>query len=457
MKINITSKQYKNFIINESLFDEESRNLSKKEKETVYNAGQQLANDLYGDKFGKENQRLGDFYNIPNYKDDADIKSGLFSVGNQKLSPDTLIINFTSAFACPSREQCPISQCACYAVAGENRLKGTRSKNVKVHRLVTLCRSQKKLPQFFNIAKLYIDLLKNSKKPIKWVRFNEAGDFPNQETVDLATQFAKDVEAKYGVKCMAYTANGRLDFREASKAIAINASTNKVLSTIDDSSPKRNFFGIKHNHFDYDFISDKYDADYEQYKAEHNLQKSGKADETPIETIDKLPINGTTNNITIPILQYGKWGNAEDEQGYYYVCPCSFWKDRKDQIEFPYCEKYLNKPPYDIKHLRKLYPKTKNKYGKMVDHPIVRELTKQLNQIKSPCGVSCAVCHDRQGGIDKETGKKIKDYAILTAIHGSTSKNFNPLYAHAKRIGDDSVKYSEENPLGLWTAPDRRG
>ena len=83
MKINITSKQYKDFIINESLFDEEARNLSKKEKETVYNAGQELASDLYGDKFGKENQRLGDFYNIPNYKDDADIKSGLFSVGNQ--------------------------------------------------------------------------------------------------------------------------------------------------------------------------------------------------------------------------------------------------------------------------------------------------------------------------------------------------------------------------------------
>ena len=152
MKINITNKQYNNLIINESLFDEEGRNLSKSQKDAVYNAGQKLASDVYGDKFGKENQRLGDFYNIQNYKDDADIKSGLFSVGNQKLSPDTLIINFTSAFACPSREQCPISQCACYAVAGENRLKDTRSKNVKVHRLVTLCRAQKKLPQFFNIA-----------------------------------------------------------------------------------------------------------------------------------------------------------------------------------------------------------------------------------------------------------------------------------------------------------------
>ena len=47
MEINITSKQYKNLIINESLFDEESRNLSKKEKETVYNAGQELEESFY--------------------------------------------------------------------------------------------------------------------------------------------------------------------------------------------------------------------------------------------------------------------------------------------------------------------------------------------------------------------------------------------------------------------------
>lgn len=456
MIVNITNEQYKS-LIRENSFDEEGRNLSAKQKKAVNQAGEELAKELYGDEYGKEDTNTSNFYNLPNYKKDADVKGGIFSVGNAKLSPDTLIINFTSAFNCPSRKQCPISQCACYAVAGENRLRATRSKNVKVNKLVTMCKSQKKLPQFFNIAKLYIELLKDTPKPIKWVRFNEAGDFPNQEVVDLATQFAKDIEQQYGIKCMAYTANGFLDYREASKAIAINASTNKVLSKIDDSSPKRNFFGINHNHFDYDFISDKYDAEYEQYKIDNNLAKSGKAEEVEENVVDKLPINGTSKDITVPILQYGKWGNEQDEQGYYYVCPCSFWKDKKDQIEYPYCEKVLNKPPYNLKHLRQVYPKVKTKSGKMVDQPIVRELTKQLNAIKSPCGVSCAVCHDRKGGIDKNSGKTIKDYAILTAIHGSTSGNFNPLYAHAKRIGDDSVKYSEENPYGLWTRPDKRG
>lgn len=451
MKIRLTEAQFDK-IINENNFDEEGRNLTKKQKELVYNAGQDFANELYGDEFGKDDEETAEKYKLPRYKKDADIKGGLFSVGNAKLSPDTLIINFTSAFGCPSRKLCPISQCACYAVAGENRLKGTRNKNVKVYKLVTMAKSQKKLPQFFNIAKLYIEMLKDTNQPIKWVRFNEAGDFYNQEVVDLATQFAKEVEAKYGVKCMAYTAIP-LDYREASKYIAINASTNQVLAKLDDSAPKRNFFGINHTHFDYDFISDKYDAEYEEYKIKNNLKQSNKEEEVKENVIEKLQINGTANDITVPILQYGKWGSADDEQGYYYVCPCSFWKDKKDQIEYPYCEKILNTPPYDIKHLRQVYPKIKTAKGKLVDNPVVRELTKQLNAIKSPCGVSCAVCHDRKGGIDKNTHKMIKDYAILTAIHGSTSKNFNPLYAHLKRIGDKTAKYSEENPYGLWTKP----
>ena len=28
--------------------------------------------------------------------------------------------------------------------------------------------------------------------------------------------------------------------------------------------------------------------------------------------------------------------------------------------------------------------------------------------------------------------------------------NFSPIYAHLKRIGDPTAKYTEENPNGLW-------
>ena len=456
MKYNITENQYK-YILKENGFDEESRNLSDKQRAPVFNAGQELASDVYGDEFEQPDTDTADRYNLPNYTKDANVKSGIFSVGNAKLSPDTLIINFTSAFGCPSAVQCPISQAACYAVAGENRLKDTRSKNVKVHKLLAKCYSQKKLGRFFKIAELYINLFEDSDMPIKWIRFNEAGDFPNQAVLDEAAQFARDVEAKYGVKCMAYTARGDLDFSNASQAMAINASTNKVLSTIDDSSPKRNFFGVTGTTFDYDYI-----ADAEENKVKKNLKNNPNAEEVSDNVLDKLTINGTLEgDITTPILQYGKWGQGEEEQGYYYVCPCSFWKDRKDQIEIPYCKKYLSEPPYTLKRLSAMYKGTKvmRKDGKMAkkDHPIVAALKKELNKVKSPCGVVCAVCHDRKGGIDKESGQRIKDYAVLTGIHGSTGSKYNPLYARLKRNGDNSAEWSSTNKNGRWNNPGGKG
>ena len=68
--------------------------------------------------------------------------------------------------------------------------------------------------------------------------------------LNYAVEFAKQVE-KDGVKCMAYTARGNLNFSEASTVMAINASTNKVLDSFDDSAVKRNFFGVEDKHFDY--------------------------------------------------------------------------------------------------------------------------------------------------------------------------------------------------------------
>ena len=447
----LTNKQF------QYLIKEAQRNLPQGLKDKINNATDEFAKEMYGDEYGKDNKRLGDFYNIDNYKNDVDIKGGPFSVGNAKLSPDTLVINFTSAFGCPSATQCPVTQAACYAVAGENRLKDTRSKNVKVHVLVRKAISKNQIPRFFQIAKMYIDGLKNTNKPIKWVRFNEAGDFPTQSVLNAATQFAREVEQEYGVKCMAYTANGRLNYEEASKVMAINASTNKVLDKMSPDATKRNFFAAPHQVINYDFLSDKADSEYEEWKIEHNLKSSKKAEEVPFNIVNKLEINGTTEDITVPILQLGKWGPADDETGYYYVCPCSFWKDRKDQIEYPYCKEKLDTPPYNLRHLSRVYKKVTGKNGKLVDHPVVKELKKQLNKIQSPCGISCAVCHDRKGGIVKGTGEQVKNYAIITATHGSTGNKFSPIYAHLKRLGDTSAKYTEKNPNGLWRNPSDTG
>lgn len=428
---------------------ESSRNLPQSVKDKINAETGELASELYGSDYGKANDNIASLYDLPGYKNDMDIKGGPFSVGNAKLSPDTLIINFTSAFACPSAGLCPITQAACYAVAGENRLKDTRSKNVKVHKLISKAYGQKKIDRVFRIAKLYIQLLANSRKPIKWVRFNEAGDFPTQKILDAATQFAIEVESEYGVKCMAYSANGRLNFQEASKHMAINASTNKVLSTVDDSSPKRNFFGVDSHTFDYSFEADK----YEEQKVVDNLSSNPRAEEAPKNVLTKLSINGTVEgDITTPILQYGKWGQTPEEEGYYYVCPCTFWKDRKDQIELPYCHSFGCK---DKRALGRKF-NTKDENGKTIKGKEVKRLESMLYKIKSPCGITCAVCHDRKGGVVLETGEVVKDYAVLTGIHGSTGSKFNAEYAAKKRKGEEAT-YTDENPQGRWHNPSGRG
>jgi hypothetical protein len=425
-----------NEIIYESIhrvLNEAQRQLSKQQYGIINKMSDDLAREVYQDEYGVEDERTAQRYHLDNYKNDMNLVTGPFAVGNTKLSPDTLIINLTSAFGCPSAKNCPVTQAACYGVAGENRLENTRRKNIKVQKLLARCYNTKNLDKFFAIAHKYIELLKNTKKPIKWVRFNEIGDFPNQAVLDACTEFAKTV-AKDGVKCMAYTANGRLNYSEASKVMSINASTNQVLNTFDDSAPKRNFYGVEDKYFSYKFIED-------EWKALNKLSKNPKTDTVSETVVNALEVNGTANDITIPILSYGKWGNAEDEQGYYYICPCSFWKDRKNQIEFPYCEEHLNEPPYHIKHLREVYGK---------DHPIVKALVRQLNKVQSPCGITCAVCHDRHGGIIKGTNEVVKNYAVLNGIHGPTRTNFNAKYAAAKRKGDNTVEWSSTNKNGLW-------
>ena len=79
------------------------------------------------------------------------------------------------------------------------------------------------------------------------------------------------------------------------------------------------------------------------------------------------------------------------------------------------------------------------------------QLKSILNKVKSPCGVECAVCHDMEGGITPD-GKRIKNYAVLTATHGATKGNYDPIYAFLKRTGRDAEAIhnnNKDNPLGI--------
>lgn len=360
-------------------------------------------------------------------------KTGLFSLGNSKLSPDTLIIDFTSAIKCPSKGLCPMAQASCYAVKDENQYIDTLRKHTIVDNIVHMSNlyGESGLKEFFQRAKEYIKAGQQSSVGVKWVRFNESGDFPNQVTLNAAADFADEIKEEFGVKCMAYSARGDLDFSRASQSIAINASSNDVMSSFDDNAIKRGFFGIdnkKHDTFDYSFYTD------EIKKIENNLDDNPKTDYVSKNTIEQLHVNGVLpTDISCPILEKGKWKGGE---GYYYVCPCSFWKDEKDRVEIPYCQKYGCK---NKKELLEKFPTTIDENGKKVRHKVVKILNSMLSKIPSPCGIKCSVCHDMSGGVEKgqennPNAERIKNYSVLTAIHGSTSKNFSPTYAKIMRM-----------------------
>lgn len=431
-------------MINENNF-QEKRLLPKKSMERINAATDKFAKDVFGDKYGTKNDKLTDMYfpkEDAELYNNADIPTGIFSISNQKLSDNqTLIINFTSALGCPSMNDCPITQKACYAVAGENRLKDVRRKNLIVQNLVTHASAKNLLGGLFDIAELYIiESIEHTQKPIKYIRYNEAGDFINQDMLIKAARFSKKMRDEYGVISMAYTANKRIDPSEEvdgepiDTIIAINRSRNDIPHSKD--SLDRNFFGVKMQNFSTNpnvNLDNAYsDVDYVEDKDLHKLKV-----EQPI--LDKF------GNPSIPILNVGSWDGGS---GYYYICPCSFWKYNKDKA----IKKYLES--LNLIHEEEL-PETNQGMSVFLRQILTQEQQKELksilNKVKSPCGIKCSVCHDLSGGVTHDGKRGIKNYAILAATHGANASNYNPDYAAAKRNGDDSVEYENGNKHGRET------
>ena len=458
MKVILTERQlnlYKKFLL-ENISDE-GRQLPKSAFEKVRDLTRTVSQELYGDRYGAEDEYATKKYQV-SVTNDGEIATGLFSIGNAKLSDDTLIINFTSALGCPSLAMCPVTQKACYAVAGENRLPDVRRKNLKVQNLWREAlrkaikeHSDDPIEKIFNIARLYIETLNvkkengefKYKKPLRFVRFNEAGDFPHQRVLDAAARFAEFAKS-YGIMCMAYTSNANLDFTKVAKGtslpidklIKINRSREDISASEDTTQQK--FFATPMN-----------------FKT--LLSQNDKVEEITDDEANALKCRGTiagANGInSIPKLTYGKWVGGE---GWYYVCPCSFWKYNKDKAESLFYNK-LGLCNDDVSNDSKLRAYLR----KQLTNEQEKNLKRILNKVKSPCGIECAVCHDMEGGITPE-GERIKDYAVLTSTHGSGASNFDPKYAEYRRTGADRDKSKEvvkwnndsDNPYGLETKYD---
>ena len=448
MKVILNEEQlklYKKFL-SENITDEDRRTLPKNVSDPIKAYTQSVAKDLYGKDYGKQDKFNSQKYQV-DVTMDGDIATGLFSIGNAKLSDDTLIINFTSALGCPSLAMCPVTQKACYAVAGENRITDVRRKNIKVQNLWRRAMAKvtsgdkDAIEKVFSIARLYVETLNAKKsngnfiykKPLRFVRFNEAGDFPNQRVLESAARFAAFAK-DYGIMCMAYTANKRLDFTAipegcdlpVDKLIKINASREDIKLSPDTT--KQRFFATP--------------MDFKEMLAQNDKVEEI-SDGAAYRLQCKGTIKGENGILSVPRLTYGEWQGGK---GWYYVCPCSFWKYNKDKAESLFYQK-LGLASADVSlddSLRMDLRKRLNKEQKA-------QLKSILNKVKSPCGVECAVCHDMEGGITPD-GERVKDYAVLTATHGSGKGNYDPIYAFLKRTGRDAEAIhnnNKDNPLGI--------
>lgn len=423
----------------------ESRTLPKSSMNKIQRAMDNFAKEVYGDKYGKTSDAQTKMYFPKGDREiryDSDIKSGIFSISNAKLADDaTLIINFTSALGCPSMNDCPITQKACYAVVSENRFPDTRRKNIIVQNLVAHARHKDLIGGLFDIAELYITEALKTSKPIKYIRYNEVGDFPDQKVLVKAAEFSQKVKKIYGVLSMAYTSKKGIDpsvdvnGESIDTIIAINRSRNDIPRSTN--AVNRNYFGIPMDHF-----SSNPEINLENSYCDVEYVTDDVVNRLKVET----PLKDKHGSPSIPVLNKGSWNGGS---GFYYVCPCSFWQYNKDKALLKFAiEQGVIESDCPVPQSKK----ERNEIRNLLNSEQLKSLNSILNKIKSPCGIKCSVCHDTNGGVYKDMND-IKEYAVLAATHGATATNYDSEYANAKRQGDDSVIYKgdEKNKHGLET------
>lgn len=78
-----------------------------------------------------------------------------------------------------------------------------------------------------DIAAQLFSIVARRKKPLKYLRLNESGDFWGQPCVDKASKLAQLIEP-LGIKVYCYTARKDLKYKQVHKNLTINGSNFKV-------------------------------------------------------------------------------------------------------------------------------------------------------------------------------------------------------------------------------------
>lgn len=132
--------------------------------------------------------------------------------GNHKLGDDTLIFNMGSSADCPSRKKglCRVvhQNIKCYAAKPEECAK---------ERTLTARKEQEKYWKTTPAVKIIKDLEKKisaRRKPTKYIRYNESGDFWSQECINKLSEVAEALKQK-GIVTYGNSARADLDFSNA--------------------------------------------------------------------------------------------------------------------------------------------------------------------------------------------------------------------------------------------------
>lgn len=167
------------------------------------------------------------------------MKKYLISVGNKKLSRETMIFNLCSATECPMRFNCEFGKNkTCYALKAE-----------RVYPRVLPYRTRQK--EFWQSTSLedkigyFRDFLDHHKK-IKYLRFNEAGDITSVKDLEEMDKIALAIKKSHGVKTYSYTHNLSLLLKYRPKHFVMNLSVDecnmKIYKANLDSFKKYNRF-----------------------------------------------------------------------------------------------------------------------------------------------------------------------------------------------------------------------
>lgn len=132
------------------------------------------------------------------------------SNGNAKIGSNTLIINMGSAHDCPSRKLglCRIPDGKCYAKKPERIYPGCLPyRNAQAS--YWLNTSPQQICSDFDTL---FSRHKCLKKRVKYLRFNESGDFYGQDCVDKLSFIATYIKKRFNIVTYGYTARADLTF-----------------------------------------------------------------------------------------------------------------------------------------------------------------------------------------------------------------------------------------------------